>query len=180
MLLKNNYIKIGKIKKKIDRNKGEYILYLSVKFDVFSMLDNILFIDVNNCDLLPVFPESYSEQSSNIIKIKFNEPSPEYNQNIYLNKDVYIPKELIGNENVTVTDLDITGWTVKDVNYGTVGTVSDIIDNKQQIILIVNNNSTPSNEIMIPLHQDLIIDSNLDNKTITFKLPDGLLNLNNN
>ncbi|MBR6492224.1 MAG: PRC-barrel domain-containing protein [Bacteroidales bacterium] len=174
MLQKDNFVKIGKIKKKVGKG-NEYVMTLSTNLDIFSVLDDTLFVDINGCDLLPVFPELYSEQSPRNIKIRFNDMN---NNGTYLNKDVYVPKDLLNGLEVQVSDMDLIGWNVYDTKAGYIGKIVDTIVSSQQAVLIVSRSKEVTDEIMIPLHEDLIDNSNIEEKSITFNLPDGLLDIN--
>lgn len=57
MINKNDCLKIGTIKRKFGKN-DEFILALCVDFDFFSIANDILLLDINKGDLLPVFPSS--------------------------------------------------------------------------------------------------------------------------
>ncbi len=177
MLTKDNFFKIGRIKKKVGRNE-EYLISITTNIDIFDVLGDVLFLDINGCDLLPIFPESYSEQASNAIKVKLINPvSLEHNS--YINKDVYIPKEIIDSMDLNISEMDLVGWKVCDTKAGYIGKIVDTITSSQQVVLIINNNKDGENgEIMVPLHEDLIENSDIESKTITFQLPDGLLDLN--
>ena len=75
--------------------------------------------------------------------------------------------------------MDLIGWKINDVKLGYIGKVVDTITSSQQIVLIINRyTDNEAEEIMIPLHDDLIEDSDVENKVIVFSLPEGLLNLN--
>lgn len=177
MLSKDNFFKIGRIKKKVGKN-DEYLISITTSVDVFDILENTLFLDINACDLLPIFAESYSEQASNVIKVKFDSPFTS-DSSTYINKDVYINKELIENMDLSISDMDLIGWKINDVKLGYIGKVVDTITSSQQIVLIINRyTDNEAEEIMIPLHDDLIEDSDVENKVIVFSLPEGLLNLN--
>lgn len=177
MLSKDNFFKIGKIKKKVGKNE-EYLIGITTSVDVFDILENTLFLDINACDLLPIFAESYSEQASNVIKVKFDSPLS-LDSSTYINKDVYISKELIENMDLSISDMDLIGWKINDVKLGYIGKVVDTITSSQQIVLIINHYiDNEVEEIMIPLHDDLIEESDVENKVIVFSLPEGLLNLN--
>jgi len=76
-----------------------------------------------------------------------------------------------------------TGHSIRDligfeVNPGTIplGRISDIIENPGQLLLDVENNS--GKRILIPFHEDLIVEINLDLRTVTMIIPEGLTEVN--
>lgn len=71
-------------------------------------------------------------------------------------------------------EADIIGWTVIDGKSGlAVGTVRDYEDIPGNLCIWV---ATPAgNELLLPLHDDLILDLNEDTETLTLSIPEGLL-----
>lgn len=69
----------------------------------------------------------------------------------------------------------IRGYTVEDQNHHMLGEAVSIDDRSANMLLIVR---TPNDkELMLPIHDDLIIDYNPEGKTITLQIADGLLDL---
>lgn len=69
----------------------------------------------------------------------------------------------------------LDGYTLTDSNSGFRGTVRSVLQNPGQLLAIVR---TPSGEILIPLHPDLITIIDRKKKTIEMSLPEGLIQLN--
>ncbi|MBR4233536.1 MAG: PRC-barrel domain-containing protein [Bacteroidales bacterium] len=97
-------------------------------------------------------------------------------------RDVYVeaPEEEDGE--------DIIGWTVLDATGATVGTVRDYEDIPGNLCIWVERDSTDkpwndekkdaqekAHEVLLPLHDDLILEINPDTRTIMLEIPDGLL-----
>ena len=97
-------------------------------------------------------------------------------------RDVYVeaPEEEDGE--------DIIGWTVLDATGATVGTVRDYEDIPGNLCIWVERDSTDkpwndekkdaqekAHELLLPLHDDLILEINPDTRTIMLEIPDGLL-----
>lgn len=70
----------------------------------------------------------------------------------------------------------IEGYTVLDQNRVIVGTVKEIIEKPGQTMMVVA--SALNKEILIPLHEDLIINADPDKKIIEMNIPEGLIELN--
>ena len=72
---------------------------------------------------------------------------------------------------------DIIGWTVLDAKGTVVGTVRDYEDIPGNLCIWVERDSTdkPGNDVLLPLHDDLILEVNPETKTIMLEIPDGLL-----
>ena len=71
-------------------------------------------------------------------------------------------------------DEDLTGWTVRDADGNEVGTVSaheDIPGNP--CVWVV----TKKGEVLVPLHEELVLSMDEDARTIRMRIPEGLLDL---
>ena len=68
---------------------------------------------------------------------------------------------------------DLTGWTVIDASgSGTVGPISGYEDIPGNLCVYVD---TPSGQVLLPLHEDLIVALDHTSRTITLSIPEGLL-----
>jgi 16S rRNA processing protein RimM len=70
----------------------------------------------------------------------------------------------------------ILGFEIMSTENQLIGSVVKITENPGQLLLTVVSDS--GNEILIPFHEDLIINVNTELKTIIMSLPDGLSTLN--
>ena len=68
---------------------------------------------------------------------------------------------------------DLTGWTVLSPEGALVGTVTDYEDIPGNTCLWVKRPS--GDEILLPLHEDLVIGLDPSTTTLTLPIPDGLL-----
>jgi 16S rRNA processing protein RimM len=71
---------------------------------------------------------------------------------------------------------ELTGFSVFDENEDKIGTVSSIIQNPHQWLL--NILSINNKEILLPVHEDLILGIDYEKKIIMVKIPEGLLEIN--
>lgn len=71
---------------------------------------------------------------------------------------------------------DLAGYTVFEPDNARVGTVKETIRNPGQWLLSIL--TSEGKEILIPMHQDLIIKVDNKKKTIVMDLPDGLKEIN--
>lgn len=70
----------------------------------------------------------------------------------------------------------LTGFSVFDRGEKKIGVIKEIIVNPGQVLLSVE--SPQGNEILIPMHEDLIVGINDAGKTITMDIPEGLIEIN--
>jgi len=71
---------------------------------------------------------------------------------------------------------DLTGFSVVDENEDNIGVVDSIIQNPKQWLLSIS--SIMGKEILLPLHEDLILGIDDAKRIITVKIPEGLLEVN--
>ena len=69
----------------------------------------------------------------------------------------------------------LTGYTLTDSGSGLSGTIAEIIRNPGQLMAVTLINGE---EVLIPLHPDLIISVDRKHRTIRMALPGGLISLN--
>lgn len=89
-------------------------------------------------------------------------------------KEVFAKEEAISRdvEDDVLTMDDLKGWTVLSPDGKSVGTVSGWEDIPSNPCLYVN---TPSGEIMLPFHEDLMVDMDEEGEKITLRIPEGLI-----
>jgi len=69
----------------------------------------------------------------------------------------------------------LTGFTLADKESGFSGIITEVIQNPGQLLAVV---TVPDGEILIPLHPDLIVSVDAEQKRIVMALPEGLIRLN--
>jgi 16S rRNA processing protein RimM len=68
---------------------------------------------------------------------------------------------------------ELIGLTVQTDDGDTLGNISDVLETGANDVYIVN--SPRYGEILVPAHDETLLDVNLEEKTVTMQLPDGLL-----
>jgi 16S rRNA processing protein RimM len=71
---------------------------------------------------------------------------------------------------------NIHGFRLFDAKRNYIGTIEEVMENPGQIVLRVI--SDDQREILVPLHEDLIVEADQTNKTLIMDLPEGLTDLN--
>ena len=69
---------------------------------------------------------------------------------------------------------DFTGWTVLDAEGHVVGTAQDYEDIPGNTCLWVQ---TAKGQVLLPLHEDLVVSVDPDRRELSLQIPDGLLEL---
>jgi ribosomal 30S subunit maturation factor RimM len=75
----------------------------------------------------------------------------------------------------TLNDLSLVGYTLLDSTGNIRGTIKSVAERKHQWLATITNIS--GSEFLLPVHEDLILDSNRESKTITMIIPDGIEDL---
>lgn len=70
---------------------------------------------------------------------------------------------------------DLIGFTLFDENNKKIGVVEDFDDSTANLLLSVRNDSDTT--LYVPLADELVVDFDFDNKTLTLNLPEGLLQI---
>lgn len=164
---------LGKIVRKYSF-KGELLIKLDTdQPDLYENLDAV-FIFVSN-SLIPFFIESSQLHKSDLLRIKFEEVTTEADADALMKSDVYLPLELLPKlEGNKFYFHEVIGFTMIDVNFGTVGTITGINDNTSQSLFEIDRDGI---EILIPMNDEFIQKVDRKNKTITVETPEGLIDL---
>jgi 16S rRNA processing protein RimM len=124
---------------------------------------------------VPFFVSEYDYPGAETMKIVFEDYSSPDKIKIFKDCRVFLTSTVEeGDRGSEFTD--ILGYTIIDQDKIIVGKVEDVIQNPGQIMMEV---SSPSKkEILIPLHDDLILNVDPDKKIIEMNIPEGLRELN--
>ncbi len=87
-------------------------------------------------------------------------------------KDFYLPSEKINEDDISQFSNLIIGFKVNNQDNNYIGECIDYMDIPKNPLIKVSFNGS---ELLLPFHEELIINFSLENKTITLKIADGLL-----
>lgn len=164
---------LGKIVKKYSF-KGELLAKLDTdQPELYENLDAV-FIQVRN-SLIPFFIESSQLHKSDLLRLKLEEVNTEEDADSLLKSELFLPLELLPKlEGKKFYFHEVIGFTIKDVNYGAVGTIKGINDSTAQALFEIDKDGV---EILIPMNDQFIIEVNREQKTISVETPPGLIDL---
>lgn len=129
-----------------------------------------------NFDGLPVpfFIESFSKKGTNRAHVRLTGVKNLEDAEEIVGKDIQAKAEAIlleeDEDDLEVDDL--IGWTLLDSDNETVGEITDYEDIPGNTCLYVE---TKNGQVMIPLHEDLILSVDEESKAITIDIPEGLI-----
>ena len=164
---------LGKIVSKYSF-KGELLIKLDTdEPDLYDNLDAV-FIDLRN-NLVPFFIEASQLHKSDLLRVRFEDVDTEADADALIKSDVYLPLEFLPKlEGNQFYFHEVIGFTVNDVNYGTVGTIVSVNDSTAQALFEIERNGI---EILIPVNDAFIVKVDRTNKTIVVDTPQGLIDL---
>ena len=164
---------LGKIVKKFSF-KGEVLIKLDTDEPHLYENPDALFIDLRN-NLVPFFVESSQFHKPGLLRVKFEEVDTEQDADSILKCDVYLPLEVLPElEDDKFYFHEVIGFTVEDVNFGTVGIVKSINDTTSQALFEIDRDGT---EILIPMNDEFIKKVDKVKKLILVETPEGLIDL---
>lgn len=164
---------LGKIVKKYSF-KGELLAKLDTdEPDLYDNLD-ALFIDLRG-NLVPFFIESSQLHKSDLLRLKFEDVDTEADADALLKTELYLPLDLLPKlDGDKFYFHEVIGFTIKDQNFGEVGTIIGINDTTAQALFEVDRDGT---EILIPMNDQFIVKVDRKHKTILVNTPEGLIDL---
>lgn len=164
---------LGTIVKKFSF-KGELLAKLDTdEPELYEDLDAV-FVDLRGT-LVPFFIESSQLHKSDLLRIKFEDINTEADADTLIKTELYLPlaalPKLSGNK---FYFHEVIGFQIVDENFGPVGTIVSINDTTAQALFEIEHNGK---EILIPINDEIITKVDREQKTITVKAPDGLIEL---
>ena len=164
---------LGKIVSKYSF-KGE--LLIRVETDDINSLVKLkkFFIEVDN-SLIPFFIKKCSVHKSSLLRVKFEGVDTEIKANELLKKNIYLPKKLLPKlKGDKYYFHEIINFEIIDNKIGNIGVVIGFNTQTIQSLIEVK---TADKKILIPVHDDIILNVDKKNKLIITDLPEGLMDL---
>ena len=136
-------------------------------------MESVFIAHGNN--LVPFFIEKSSLHKSQLLRMRLEDVDTEAEADAILKSELYLPlaflPKLSGNQ---FYFHEIIGFSMKDNNYGVVGTIVSVNDNTAQALFEVENNGK---QILIPMNDEFIEKVDRENKQIIVNTPEGLIDL---
>ena len=129
-----------------------------------------MFIELNG-GLVPFFIDSFRLKKENIALVKFEDVDSEEDTQGLIGKEVFLPLEFI-DESQQNELTALIGFEVIDSKHGNIGKVTDILDNKSQVLFQIINRDR---QILVPITEKFI--QKIENNIIFLETPEGLIDL---
>jgi len=164
---------LGKIVSKYSF-KGELLIRVETD-DIYSLVKiKKFFIEVDN-SLIPFFIKKCSVHKSSLLRVKFEDVDSEIKANELLKKNIYLPKKLLPKlKGDKYYFHEIINFEIIDNKIGNIGVVIGFNTQTIQSLIEVK---TADKKILIPVHDDIILNVDKKNKLIITDLPEGLMDL---
>lgn len=170
MIKKEEVFKIGVINKP-HGVKGE--VSFSFNDDIFDRVDDcdylILMMDGI---LVPFFWEEYRFKSDNVALVKFEGIDTAERARMFTNVEVYFPKKYMDEQEEITSWNFFVGFQVNDVRHGALGEIVDVDDATMNVLFVIEKEGE---ELLLPAHEEFILDLDKKNRVLTVEIPEGLL-----
>jgi 16S rRNA processing protein RimM len=140
--------------------------------DVFDRVDaDYLILSIDDI-LVPFFIEEYRFKTDSNALMKFEGIDTQERARELTGCEVYFPHELADSDDDDISWAAIVGFDITDADSSrTIGRIAAVDDSTINILFELEDGR------LIPASEDLITDIDQQARTITMRLPDGLLNL---
>lgn len=152
-----------------------------VKGEVSFTFTDDIFDRVEDCDylvllldgiLVPFFIEEYRFRSDNVALVKFEGIDSTEKARTLTNVEVYYPVKFMDDQEGISSWNYFIGFRVEDIHHGCLGTVVDVDDATMNVLFVIENGDE---EVLLPAHEEFILDIDRKKKILKVDIPDGLL-----
>ena len=151
--------------------KGE--LSIQIDDDIFDRVDAEYLVLKLDGIFVPFFMEEYRFKCDSVALVKFEGVDTQERARELTGVEVYFPRELAEQDEETeLSYAALVGYTLIDNNSGkAVGTIAYVDEQTINIMFELED------ERLIPATEELIVDVDQKNRTITLDIPEGILDL---
>lgn len=154
-------------------NKGELTLHLDPVDPGTITAHGWVFLDIDGQEV--PFPVSAITDKGRDLLIKFDEVDDPQAAAVLVGRDVLFERSRLGDEGGHDWDLDdLIGMQVTDEVHGLLGEVTALAGTDDNPVLVIGRDP---NEIMVPAAEGIVLEVDPDQRTITVRTPEGLVDL---
>lgn len=170
MIRKEEVYKIGVINKP-HGVKGE--VSFTFTDDIFDRVDCDYLILLMDGILVPFFIEEYRFRSDNSALVKFEDVDTAEKARMFTNVEVFFPMKYVEEQEEITSWNYFVGFEVNDVNHGILGRIVDVDDVTINVLFVIEKED--GSEILLPAHEEFILDIDHKKKCVKVDIPEGLL-----
>ena len=153
--------------------KGEVVF--NFEDDIFDRVECPYLICEVEGILVPFFMKEYRFKTDSSALVKFEDINSAEQAMQLIGSEVYFENKYIEEGEADEVSLNyFIGFTIKDTDGATIGTITGIDDQTENWLFHVE---TANDDVLIPAHEDFITEINHKDKIIEMDLPEGLLDL---
>ncbi len=169
MITKEETIEIG-ILRKPHGTRGE--IQCQLTNDIFETTEpEYVILEIDNL-LVPFYINEYRYKNDETVLLTFEEITTEENVSHLVGCRVFLHKnQLPEDADITLANTSLVDFQVIDTEHGPIGTIIDIDTSTLNPLFQLDNG------IIFPAHDDFVVDINLEHRTLTVSLPEGILTL---
>jgi 16S rRNA processing protein RimM len=173
MFIQEDCFRLGSVAR-LHGYKGEVSIFLDVTDpQEFKNLESV-FVEIDG-KLVPFFLEHLYLRNKGFAVAKFETIDSDKRAVSLIKCGLFLPLDLLPEkEGNDFYNFEIENFKVIDENYGEVGTVKQIIDNKVNPIIQIDSNGK---EVLIPKQDQFIKEIDWDNEIIHIIAPEGLIEM---
>jgi 16S rRNA processing protein RimM len=174
MISKNDCILLGTLSKPHGTKGSLVIVFKEIGADNFRERGTA-FVEFDGL-LVPFSIEKFQERSGDTAIIQFEGIISETRAKEFAGLKVFVLKKQVRLRKKFLSGLpgSLSGYSVKDLHQGFVGLVKEITGIASNPLLRVTHGNR---EILVPFHEDIILEINDKDKIIVIHAPEGLFNL---
>ena len=152
---------------------GELTVHLEeVDLDEITHAGSI-FVDIDGQRVPFFFTRIYEKGRDTLIKFDdFNDPQ---SASILVGRDIYAPPgHLVDGSDESWDPEEFVGLLVRDEKHGDLGEVTALEGNAKNPVLVIMRGTQ---EVMVPLVDEMIVDINMEERSLLIRTPEGLIDL---
>lgn len=132
-----------------------------------------LFVDIEGQRVPFFFSKLYEKGRETLIKFDdFHDPQ---SASILVGRDIYAPPgHLVDGSDESWDPDEFIGLLVRDEKHGDLGEVTALEGNAKNPVLVI---MLGGQEVMVPLADEMIVDLNMEERTMLIRTPEGLIDL---
>ena len=173
MIRQDEIFPIGKITK-LHGISG--VVELAFTDDVFDRAESPYLVLEMDGLFVPFFWEEYRFKGQSSAIFKFEDIETEQEAQKIKGINVYYPACFAPKNEQPSSWKYFTGFAVHDTADNVLGTIEDVDDSSENILLTVRR--PDGSEMLLPLHPDFVTGSDAQKRILTMDLPEGLTELN--
>lgn len=167
-----DYIVVGQVLKTLHTD-GRLKVAFNEGFLNIDQIEDYLFVMINKKPV-PFSIENIEIVSDSEAVVKFEDINSKESAKAYLNKDIAVHKNVLSSDQQQLDFDDFIGFSIFNIDGQLIGIIDDIFYSPGQYLIQCKSETS---QYLIPLHEDLIIESDVPNKKLVLIIPEGLLDL---